>query len=165
MNSSNPLKKVSGTRRRILAWGSLGAMAALAGNLAWPQKKKDAETKLSKAQPKSGAGKSAHGAPAKALTGRDVFLPHLDSTFLLEYAPLRTTECKLIEIGDRQDMHSRKLKFTSYSLVFTAPKIFEPESQVYRLQHEQLGTMDLFLSPFGRARDCIYLEAIISQQA
>jgi hypothetical protein len=102
--------------------------------------------------------------PAEILKGRDVFLPHVESEFRLEYGPLSFAQCKLIEVGALQTMHTPKADFTSYSLLFTASKDFVPESRMYRLNHEILGTMDLFLSPIGKSKECVFLEAIISQR-
>ncbi|CAN5908616.1 hypothetical protein BH11VER1_BH11VER1_36980 [soil metagenome] len=171
MNSSPDTSQVSGTRRRIVAWGGVGVLATLAGYLGWPRQEKGAVPAVSKLTVKSATGNAsqalsdpAEPAPIVALKGRDVFLPHVESEFRLEYGPLSVTKCKLIEVGALQTMHSAKADFTSYSLLFTASKDFVPESRMYHLSHEVLGTMDLFLSPIGKSKERVYLEAIISQR-
>ncbi|MES2550055.1 MAG: hypothetical protein V4630_10210 [Pseudomonadota bacterium] len=56
-------------------------------------------------------------------------------------------------------------RFTSFSLVFAAPAGITVESRIHQLAHGKLGTLDLFLSPVGRAgKEHEYLEAVFSQR-
>lgn len=171
MNSSQGSSQVSGTRRRIVAWGGVGVLATFAGYLGWPRQEKEATASHSKSSVKPAAGNSSQTlseppepAAVVVMKGRDVFLPHVESEFRLQYGPLSFANCKLIEVGVLQTMHAPKADFTSYSLLFTASKDFVPESRMYRLSHEVLGTMDLFLSPIGNSKDRVFLEAIINQK-
>lgn len=171
MNTSPDSSQVSGTRRRIVAWGGVGLLATVAGYLGWPRREEVDPVGLNKTSAKPVSGNSTQAlshapepAPLVAIKGRDVFLPHVESEFRLEYGPLSFAKCKLIEVGALQTMHTPKADFTSYSLLFTASKDFVPESQMYRLSHEVLGTMDLFLSPIGKSKERVFLEAIICQR-
>lgn len=171
MTSSPDSPQVSGTRRRIVAWGGVGVLATFAGYLSWPRQGKGSGQAVNKATVKPSTGNSGQTlsdpvepAPLAVISGRDVFLPHVESEFRLEYGPLSFAKCKLIEVGVLQTMHAPKADFTSYSLLFTASKDFVPESRMYRLNHEVLGKMDLFLSPIGNSKDRVFLEAIISQR-
>ncbi len=171
MNFYPDSPQVSGTRRRIVAWGGVGLLASVAGYLGWPRQEKVDSVGLNKTSAKPFSGNSTQAssdapepAPIVVIKGRDVFLPHVESEFRLQYGPLSFAQCKLIEVGALQTMHTPKADFTSYSLLFTASQDFVPESQMYRLSHEVLGTMDLFLSPIGKSKKRVYLEAIISQR-
>jgi hypothetical protein len=92
---------------------------------------------------------------------REDFLPHLNSEFRVgpSGAP-----CTLVEVGATQTQIGRDARFISFSLLFSAPRGFAAESGIQRLAHGEMQTMELFLSPVGRADDRVHLEAVCSQR-
>lgn len=90
---------------------------------------------------------------------REDFLPHLKSTFQLDSG----TRCTLVEVGPAKNMVGPSAEFTSFSLLFTAPNDFAAESKIHHLTHGQMGAMDLLLSPVGRSKEQVHLEAVFSQ--
>lgn len=50
----------------------------------------------------------------------------------------------------------------AYSLMFRAPLDAPHHQNVYRLDHEKLGTFDLFLVPVKKKEDGLYYEAVFN---
>lgn len=150
------------SRRRILGWSGIGILAGAFGYLGLPAMRK-AENPApagSAARPRS---EPSAPAPPADLTGRDRFLPHLDSEFRLE-APSLSATCRLVEVSETEIMVAPSARYASYSLLFSATKDFLAESRIYRLSHDRMETMELFLSPVGRSGDRVHLEAICNQR-
>lgn len=165
--SENPTKRC--TRRRILGWSSAGVIGGLAGY--WGLRHQPSETVI---EATAAAGKPAVESPLEVppdstasetpspagASRREDFLPHLKSAFQLDSA----TRCTLAEVSAAREMLGLTAKFTSFSLLFTAPGDFAAESKIYHLTHDQMGPLDLFLSPVGRSKDQVHLEAVFSQR-
>ena len=98
--------------------------------------------------------------PQAGVTLREEFLPHLKSVFHLDSGP----RCTLVEVGTAQKLVSSTAEFTAFSLLFSAPNDFAASSKIYHLTHPQMGPLDLFLSPVGRTKEHVHLEAIFSQR-
>lgn len=113
-------------------------------------------------QPEPLTESPAPGSPKLAGTlRRDDFLPHLKSAFQLDSG----SHCTLIEVGTAHRLVSPTAEFTSFALLFAAPIEFAPDSKIYHLSHGQMGPLDLFLSPVGRSKEHVHLEAVFSQRA
>ncbi len=50
----------------------------------------------------------------------------------------------------------------SFSLLFRAPGDVPPEQSIYRLSHDTLGAMELFLVPVKQDSEGIYFESIFN---
>lgn len=144
-------------------------IGGLAGYWSWPRQPSGpvtgaprVSTKPVAANPPATLAESqSSGSPSHAAgTRREDFLPHLKSIFQLDSAP----PCTLVEVSAAQKMIGPTAEFTSFSLLFSAPNDFAAESKIYHLTHGQMGTLDLFLSPVGRSKDQIHLEAVCSQR-
>ena len=98
--------------------------------------------------------------PQAGVTLREEFLPHLKSVFHLDSGP----RCTLVEVGTARKLVSPTAEFTSFALLFSAPNDFAASSKIYHLTHPQMGPLDLFLSPVGRTKEHVHLEAIFSQR-
>lgn len=157
------------TRRRVLGWGGAGVIGGLAGYWGWqhPPTETAIEAPAASARPlaanppESLADSSSAGAlpPADGILRED-FLPHLKSAFQLDSG----TRCTLVEVGPAQKLVSPTAGFTSFSLLFTAPIDFAAESKIYHLTHGRMIAIDLFLSPVGRSKEHLHLEAVCSQR-
>ncbi len=112
-------------------------------------------------------------APAKELdpaktTGltREWFEPHLNSEFHIKVGALTSAAIKLTDVSPAKVISNQDkgVSYTTFSLTFTGPKSLPEDSQVYRVEHPELGAMDLFLSPFGKHPKERRLEAVFSQR-
>lgn len=155
---------VSLTRRRILGWGSAGAIGGVAGYLGWPRHESGAVTEVRPPAAKSSAAtpEPQPSAPPTVAGGirRDDFLPHLKSTFHLDSG----NRCTLVEVSAARETASATASFSSFSLLFAAPVDSPVESRIHQLSHPQMGTLDLFISPVGQSKEHVYLEAVCSQR-
>lgn len=163
MNESTPSSTAPLTRRRILGWGGVGLLAGVSGYLAWPRRQGPVVSPSAGAGRPGASGMSGSRATASSavgeLSGRNAFLPHLQSEFDVE-----SIACRLIEVSPEMEMKSPTARFVSFSLLFSAPADFSGESRIYRLNHPQMGPMDLLLSPVGRSDEHVHLEAVFSQR-
>lgn len=172
MNDSIPIKSTLLTRRRVLGWSVGGVLAGIAGYLGWPKPTTSTDTLTADALAQSAGAESASTSgpitaepSAEILIGRNAFVALLKSEFQIELADHSlATVCRLIQVGDEISMISPSGRYTSYSLLFTAPIDFAAESRVYRMTHPQMESMDLFLSPVGKSEKFVHLEAVFSQK-
>jgi len=51
---------------------------------------------------------------------------------------------------------------TNFSLEFVAPTDTPPEQGIYRLEDDELGSMDLFLVPVARDAEGLHFEAVFN---
>lgn len=65
---------------------------------------------------------------------------------------------ELASLGDRSTIGKRE----PFSLLFHAPVDALYPQRIYTLEHERLGTMDLFLVPLGPEGDAMRYEAVFT---
>jgi hypothetical protein len=99
----------------------------------------------------------------------DDFQPYLNQKFVITDAGLEPIEIELIEVSDysysrQQDTTKRK----PFSVVFRGPKqdnegrlSYLPQ-RIYRIEHEQMGTFDIFIVPIGPDDVGMRYEAVFS---
>jgi hypothetical protein len=165
MDSSTSPATSSFTRRRVLGWGGVGAFGAITGYFSWPRHELGSRVVLKGADVVPVAENQVRTMPSAAGSqvrgmGRDAFVAHLESVFVLESG----ASCTLVEVGAARKLVAPSAEFTSFSLLFSAPAGFSAESRIYRLSHREMGEMDLFLSPVGYSKGKVSLEAIFSQR-
>lgn len=90
---------------------------------------------------------------------REDFEPHLNTTFRLLYGGPEPLELELVEItgGDGAFEHSY-----SFSLFFRGGPHFNLRQHTFTLEHDQLGTLDIFLVPTSRDADGFRYEAVFN---
>src|SRR5262245_54115618 len=91
----------------------------------------------------------------------DTFSSHLNSKFQMHYGDSQTAELELISVTD-VGSSPRQIQF---SLIFLAPETAPVWQSIYRLDHDELGTLNLFLVPIGKDRQGVQYEAIINRPA
>lgn len=89
----------------------------------------------------------------------DTFVPHLNSTFRLNHESAGTVELKLVDATDVGST-PRQLQF---SIVFRGPLDTPLVQAIYNVEHEKIGTFDLFIVPIKRDGNGIYYEAIFNR--
>lgn len=93
------------------------------------------------------------------LPKRDDFLKQLNTKFRIFFDGQQPTEVELTEVSDRR----QRSKFEAYSLTFAAPKDFSPQTLLYRVEHDALGAMELFMGPVEETEDRYLFEAVFNQ--
>lgn len=92
---------------------------------------------------------------------RETFEPYLETTFQASTGDDLAFEAQLIEVspmGETVGPNGRK----AFSLVLRGPSNKAPEQGVYRIVHQELGTLDLFLVPIGPDDQGMKYEAVFT---
>jgi len=85
----------------------------------------------------------------------------LQTTFKLLCAPEQAVEVELIEakeLPSRMELGGRR----PFSLLFRAPREFHEVQRIFRLEHGELGELDIFLVPIGPDTKGMLMEAIFN---
>jgi hypothetical protein len=90
---------------------------------------------------------------------RETFAENLNTRFRVMPEGADAIEAELIEVKPgrstpRQDQ---------FSLLFRAPQDVPLQQGVYRLEHEKIGTFDLFLVPVRKDEQWFYYEAVFNR--
>lgn len=89
----------------------------------------------------------------------EMFSAHENSRFLLHYGDAQTAELELIRVTD-VGSGPRQAQF---SLVFKGPPNGPAAQGIFRIEHEKLGALDLFLVPIGRDKEGLSYEAVFNR--
>jgi hypothetical protein len=88
------------------------------------------------------------------------FSPHLNSKFLLKReAAGDAVEMELVEAIDIGSTPRQE----QFSIVFRGPLSPKLEQAIYRLEHQEMGVLDIFIVPIKRGEDGIYYEAVFNR--
>jgi hypothetical protein len=87
------------------------------------------------------------------------FAAHLNSKFRMALAGSPVLKFELIEV--RKGIES--VTQESFTLVFRAPASAPRVSQMFNLDHDELGTLSLFLSPFKLVGNDLFYEAVFNR--
>ena len=93
------------------------------------------------------------------------FSPHLGSKFKLHMDSGRHLDIELVEATPLSMGGARPAHLSprgAFSIIFFAPSEAELPQQIYRLEHEVLGELEIFLVPIGRAASGLKCEAIFN---
>lgn len=90
---------------------------------------------------------------------REAFEPHLNTIFRLQHGGPEPLELELVEItgGDGAFENSY-----SFSLIFRGGTHFTLQQHIFTLEHDHLGTLDIFLVPIARDPDGFRYEAVFN---
>jgi hypothetical protein len=94
------------------------------------------------------------------LPTRDDFLKHLNTKFRVFFDGQQPTEVELTEVSELR----QKPQYEAFALVFRAPKTIPPMQMLYQVEHDALGTMDLFLVPFEETENNFAFEALFNRK-
>lgn len=89
----------------------------------------------------------------------EMFSGHENSKFLMHYGDSQTVELELISVTDTGSSPRQ----AQFSLVFQGPPNGPAAQNIFRLDHQKLGALDLFLVPIGRNKDGFQYEAIFNR--
>ena len=76
----------------------------------------------------------------------DTFSGHVGTRFLMHYGDSQTAELELISVSD-VGSSPRQIQF---SLEFQGPADAPSRRGIYRIEHNTLGALELFLVPIGK---------------
>ncbi|HEV7678738.1 MAG TPA: hypothetical protein VGQ42_09245 [Candidatus Dormibacteraeota bacterium] len=96
---------------------------------------------------------------ATVLPSRQELAEQLHSSFDVELGDGSRVSLRLVELEDRRSTAEQE----QFALVFGAPASMPPQQGVYRLEHQVLGAIDIFLVPIGRDGDALLLEAVFNR--
>ena len=94
------------------------------------------------------------------LPTREQFLEHLNTKFRIWFYVEQPIEAELTEVSEMRV----KPRSEAFSLVFTVPNSVPPYQWTYRVEHDALGEMELFLVPFEQTEESWLFEAIFNRK-
>ena len=89
----------------------------------------------------------------------DMFSAHVGTKFLMHYGREQTAELELISATDV----GSSARQSQFSLVFVGPQECPVAQAIYRVEHDELGALDLFLVPIGKDKRGVSYEAIFNR--
>lgn len=96
---------------------------------------------------------------AVVLPSKEQFTAHVDSTFRARVADGQAFDFQLFKLESTISNNIQE----AFSLLFKAPLDTPPFQNIFRLEHESLGEMDLFLVPVKQKEDCYVFEAVFNR--
>ncbi len=72
------------------------------------------------------------------------------------------SEGKALVLAQVSELH-RSHKYEVFSLLFHGPVEYPLQQRIYRLEHNQLGILELFLVPVGRDKKAYHYEAVFNR--
>lgn len=96
--------------------------------------------------------------PQNVLPTKEQFTEQLNSVFRADLGEGRSMDLLLFKLDSGVSTPIQE----AYSLMFRAPVDAPPAQNVYTLEHEKLGKMDLFLVPVKKKEDGLYYEAVFN---
>ncbi len=91
---------------------------------------------------------------------RASFEPYLNTRFTVTRGVSKTLELELVEVADKTPA---RFEGEQFSLIFLGPTEPELLQQIYRLEHADMGNIDLFLVPVGREASGRFYEAFFNR--
>lgn len=96
----------------------------------------------------------------------DAFVPHIGGRFRIFLSADRAIEAELVEARALSEQtgpqESPARKRVPFSLVFRTPGSDYAPQQIYRVEHDTLGSYDIFLVPIGPDGTGMRYEAIFT---
>ncbi len=72
------------------------------------------------------------------------------------------SEGKALVLAQVSELHKNH-KYEVFSLLFHGPVEYPLQQRIYRLQHDQLGILEIFLVPVGRDKEGYHYEAVFNR--
>lgn len=89
----------------------------------------------------------------------EMFEGHLNTKFQMHYGDSQSAELQLVSVTDVGSSERQK----QFSLHFQGPLEAPILQGIYRVEHEELGNLDLFLVPIARDDKGVRYEAIFNR--
>jgi hypothetical protein len=96
----------------------------------------------------------------------DMFAARLGETFRLQVEPERVLELELVQVTPLKVRTARGPEVPRarepFSIVFRGPTSAVAQQRIYPLEHDTMGTHELFIVPIGPGQGGMLYEAIFS---
>jgi hypothetical protein len=89
---------------------------------------------------------------------REDFLKQLNTKFRVYFNAENPTEVELTEVSELR----QQPRYEAFNITLLAPNDIPPEQMLYKVEHDSLGAMELFLVPFDRNEKGLYFESIFN---
>lgn len=93
------------------------------------------------------------------LPARDEFAHQLNTKFRVYFGAEQATEVELTQVTKLY----QKFRQESFALLFTAPHDVPPFQHLYKIEHDTLGAMELFLVPVAKNEKGLHFEAVFNR--
>lgn len=93
------------------------------------------------------------------IPSRDYFAEQLDSVFTIFFDGDTGTGARLVEVTELRTQP----RLESFSLLFLAPPGSPVLQQLFKIEHPQMGTLELGLVPVGSSDDGVRYEAVFNR--
>jgi hypothetical protein len=88
------------------------------------------------------------------------FTELLHTKFRIHVEPSQTIEVELVEVTD----HGKIPAWEQFSILFQGPREPLLPQHIYQMEHETMGSFDLFLVPIGRDEKGTTYEAVFNRE-
>ena len=92
----------------------------------------------------------------------ETFEPHVGTSFWAEFPNGAKVELKLVRVGRIMGSELARLNREPFSLFFAGPKSFLLTQHTYRVTHEILEPMEIFVVPVGQDSETYQYEAVFT---
>jgi hypothetical protein len=92
----------------------------------------------------------------------ETFEPHVGTSFWAEFPNGAKVELRLERIGKAMESELAQLQRQPFSLFFFGPKSFKLKQHTYRVGHEVLEPMEIFIVPVGETAELYEYEAVFT---
>ena len=90
---------------------------------------------------------------------KEMFAESLNTKFKLYPEPSGAIEVELVELNESISTPKQE----QFALLFRGPLDHFLQQRIYRMEHEKLGALDLFLVPVGKDQDGFQYEAVFNR--
>ena len=90
------------------------------------------------------------------------FASQLNTIFRVSLGTSTPVELKLVTVKGHESEEYERPDMERFSLLFSGPSNFFLSQQTYRMKHEEMGELDIFLVPIGRESDTFLYEAVFN---
>ncbi|MCM3869511.1 MAG: hypothetical protein ND895_02275 [Pyrinomonadaceae bacterium] len=90
------------------------------------------------------------------------FTKHLDTVFRVKVSAPQPVELKLVEVKGYSGGANEQSGMERFSLYFNGPGDLQLPQRTYELEHEQLGSLDIFLVTIARDEQGFRYEAVFN---
>jgi hypothetical protein len=92
----------------------------------------------------------------------DKFEPHVGSSFWVEFPNGARVELRLTSVGKVMESEAARLPRQPFSLFFIGPGSYLLKQHTYRVTHDVLEPMEIFVVPVGQSGDAYQYEAVFT---
>lgn len=89
----------------------------------------------------------------------DLLAPYVGTTFEVANDPANVVTLTLTSVAERQKTERNH----TFSLFFQGPLAPYMPQAIYKLQHAELGSLEIFLVPVAKDKDSFQYEAVFNQ--